>query len=94
MTKLIEDPHRKPNGSKSKVPDKLVREVADLMVSALRPAHRLIEAAVQGKPVDFNSLENYLGTMLEIARKVDSDGVLISALLDDLDGWPAEPLKD
>ena len=78
----------------SKVPDKLVREVADLMVSALRPAHRLIEAAVQVEPVDFNNLENYLGTMLEIARKLDSDGVLISGLLDDLDGWPAEPLNN
>lgn len=52
-------------------------EVAFLMACALDVAHRIIEDAIEGRPLSANRLENYYGTWMELLRKSGCEGDLI-----------------
>ena len=61
-----------------------LRQAFEALHSMAGPAHSLITDYVEGKPVDFNRLENYMGATIDLADALDMRGVLTESLLEDM----------
>lgn len=61
-------------------------ELIRSMVNVLLAAHPIVEAAIEGRPLTANRLENYYGAWTELIQELDSEGCLINDdLFDDLE---------
>ena len=64
---------------------KKLSDLCDDLIAIIGPASVLIEDYVEGKPVSFNRLENYFSACKDTMRTMDCDGMLISALVLELE---------